>query len=675
MANDVRIRVSVTDDASPALRKVGQETDRLGTSAGGTGASMLSMGVAFAAVTAAATVAAGVLYSFYATNRDLELQLRKSTTVFAEQLPVVQAWADSNAAAMGLSSNQAINLAASMADLLIPMGMTRVAATDLATKTIGLSGALAEWSGGQRTAAEVASILQKAFLGETDGLKQLGIAISAEQVMAELATRGQQDLTGATLEQAKALAIQTLVFAKSADAQAAYAGGAGTAARAQAELTAHLKTAHEQMATALAPVIAAVAGALIGALIPAIDGLVVVFKFLVDHGTAVASALGGIATAITVLMIPKIIALTAATYVYVAALTAQAIALAMANPFLAAAAVIAGVATAAAIALALRTGDAAVATSKLAAEASALAPALDKAASSANALSKTMTDMSFAQLAAFIAAKALEGGLDDASTASGPLRDRLDELYERETKLKGITDALTESYTHANAIQAGLTAAKKADSEEMKRQAEGSKIMTDLVNISIAAYEKLQNTLTSLTGKFALMGDRARQAGFETVKAGFAAAGGNQGAALAAIQAGAAETARGIAEANALIGRAFATEGSVLFGDIAATNRALKAVQSGVPDPLLVELGLVKPLAHGGIVRARPGGTLALLGEGGRDEAVVPLGGSAGGMGGTVNVYLSGVITDPVATGRAVAAALNSASRTTGPLLLAGTVQ
>ena len=42
---------------------------------------------------------------------------------------------------------------------------------------------------------------------------------------------------------------------------------------------------------------------------------------------------------------------------------------------------------------------------------------------------------------------------------------------------------------------------------------------------------------------------------------------------------------------------------------------------------------------------------------------------------GGVTINLSGVITDPVATGQAVAAALNSASRTTGPLLLAGTVQ
>lgn len=49
-------------------------------------------------------------------------------------------------------------------------------------------------------------------------------------------------------------------------------------------------------------------------------------------------------------------------------------------------------------------------------------------------------------------------------------------------------------------------------------------------------------------------------------------------------------------------------------------------------------------LASGGVVRARPGGTLALLGEGGRDEAVIPLSRAGGAVGGTTvhihgNVY------------------------------------
>lgn len=48
-------------------------------------------------------------------------------------------------------------------------------------------------------------------------------------------------------------------------------------------------------------------------------------------------------------------------------------------------------------------------------------------------------------------------------------------------------------------------------------------------------------------------------------------------------------------------------------------------------------IGTIPTLAGGGIVRHRPGGTLALLAEGGRDEAVIPLDGKHGG--GTINVY------------------------------------
>ena len=59
-------------------------------------------------------------------------------------------------------------------------------------------------------------------------------------------------------------------------------------------------------------------------------------------------------------------------------------------------------------------------------------------------------------------------------------------------------------------------------------------------------------------------------------------------------------------------------------------------------------LGLpqIPQLAAGAIIRARPGGTLAVLGEGRNDEAVVPLprGGATAGLGGQpcIHIYLSG---------------------------------
>lgn len=51
-------------------------------------------------------------------------------------------------------------------------------------------------------------------------------------------------------------------------------------------------------------------------------------------------------------------------------------------------------------------------------------------------------------------------------------------------------------------------------------------------------------------------------------------------------------------------------------------------------------------LASGGVVKARPGGTLVVAGEGGRDEAIVPLGGGSSGSfdGVTVNIYAAGSI-------------------------------
>ncbi len=55
-----------------------------------------------------------------------------------------------NAAAMGLTKNQAVTLAGGLADLLVPMGMTSKEVAALSTKTLGLAGALSEWSGGVR---------------------------------------------------------------------------------------------------------------------------------------------------------------------------------------------------------------------------------------------------------------------------------------------------------------------------------------------------------------------------------------------------------------------------------------------------------------------------------------------------------------------------------------------
>lgn len=62
---------------------------------------------------------------------------------------------------------------------------------------------------------------------------------------------------------------------------------------------------------------------------------------------------------------------------------------------------------------------------------------------------------------------------------------------------------------------------------------------------------------------------------------------------------------------------------------------------SGLGGGLMQEMKGVPRMADGGIIRHSPGGTLALIGEGGRDEAVIPLD-RMGGMGTNVTINVNG---------------------------------
>lgn len=178
---------------------------------------------------------------------------KKSATVFEGSLADVQAWAKQNAASLGLTQAELVGTAAGVADLLKPMGFTADAAAGMATDMLDLSGALSAWTGGQRSAAEVSEIITKAMLGERDGLKELGISISEADVQARLAAKGQQDLTGAALEQAKALATQELILEKSADAQKAWSDGSMDSIKAQNEAKASLNQLKESFIQGIYP--------------------------------------------------------------------------------------------------------------------------------------------------------------------------------------------------------------------------------------------------------------------------------------------------------------------------------------------------------------------------------------------------------------------------------------
>lgn len=259
---DVPVRVPGAKQADNDLSGLGRRLGQLRDMAHGVGRTAVQAGK-MVGTGAAAMVTAGAIASaaLFQTGVQADALDSKVETVFGRKATgQVITWAHENAASMGLAESEARGLAAGLGDLLVPMGFTRERAAELSTTTIGLAGALSEWSGGQRTSAEVAEILQSAVLGEYDALKSLGIGLSAAEVSAELARRKQDKLTGAALAQAEAVATLDLVMAKSVDAQNAFANGADNPIRKQAEFRAAIAQTKVSISRELLPVSAEAIG-------------------------------------------------------------------------------------------------------------------------------------------------------------------------------------------------------------------------------------------------------------------------------------------------------------------------------------------------------------------------------------------------------------------------------
>lgn len=304
------------------------------------------------ALTAMGAGAAVVIPQLLNSGATLEAIGVKSATVFGDSLEDVQSWATGVAGSMGLTDTELVGAAASFGDLLKPMGFTADEAANMSTEMLDLSGALSAWSGGQVTATDAADVLSKAMLGEREGLKALGISISEADVQARLAQKGQEDLTGAALEQAKALATQELILEKSTDAQTAWTDGSFDGIKAQNEASAAVSTLKEEFVKGiypalqkLIPIVQRVA-TWVGANLPAafafagsaIAGVQTAIGWIGDNLNIVLPLLVGFGIAVTAALVPAFVAWTASA-------TAAAVAtLAAAAPFIAVGVAIAAVA-------------------------------------------------------------------------------------------------------------------------------------------------------------------------------------------------------------------------------------------------------------------------------------------------------------------------------------------
>jgi phage-related protein len=260
------IKIAILANSAAARRELDQFNAKLKHSESSTNLFGLSInktmkgvakGIAGAvAATAALAIAAGPKLLDIATK--VEAMGNKARIVFGGSLPMVRKWADTVSQKMGLTSLEAQNMAASIGDILVPMGFARVEAAKLSTQATSLSGALAQWSGGTKTTTDAQEALSDALTGEFERLKEFGVLLDADRVKSLMMAAGKDKLTGAARAQAQAEIVLKEITRQSAGAVTAYEQNTNKLALAKNKLTSQVNTLKERLATALIPAMSAV---------------------------------------------------------------------------------------------------------------------------------------------------------------------------------------------------------------------------------------------------------------------------------------------------------------------------------------------------------------------------------------------------------------------------------
>lgn len=282
------------------------------------GSQATSLGKKFAPASAAASGFLGVAAKGYMEG---ETAIRRYETVFKDSVGTMDDYYKKHKDTIALTNNEFKAQAASIGDLLNPMGFASEQTADLTQQVIDLASAQSSWAG--LDFEDTIYRINAAMLGETEGLKALGVKISAADISTQAATMTGKEYTGMTEEQIKALAVLELATQKSGDAIAAWdeqtENGLGTQERFNQAMR-DMRQFMENFGEAIAPGITVVVEAL-GAMFAALSSLpepvlavLGVFLGIIAIAAPLLLVIGGVASGISALA--GIIPLLTAAFVF-----------------------------------------------------------------------------------------------------------------------------------------------------------------------------------------------------------------------------------------------------------------------------------------------------------------------------------------------------------------------
>jgi len=160
-------------------------------------------------------------------------QTSKANVVFGEQSEIVRQWADGLGANVGRAGDKLLEMATTLQDTFVPMGLTRESATTLSTAMTELALDVASFN--DKADADVIRDFQSALVGNHETVLKYGIKINEAALKQEAYNLGLYSGQGALAESAKLQARVNLIMQGTTDAQ-------GDLIRTQAEYANQAKT-------------------------------------------------------------------------------------------------------------------------------------------------------------------------------------------------------------------------------------------------------------------------------------------------------------------------------------------------------------------------------------------------------------------------------------------------
>jgi hypothetical protein len=249
------------DGIAAATRQLGA----FGAQAGGLGSTLGKVGAALAGFGIAAKAVEFTKTSIDSA-RDLERNMYSLNTVFDDMAPIMQKFTE-NAHEIGLSQKDAAKASTFLGSVLKQSGFSMAETSEQTQKLVGLGVDLAATYG--YDVQEALLGMTALFRGEYDPIEKFGVAMKQSEINAELAARGQNNLSPALRRNAEQIVRMELLYERAADATGAFTGQSGNLFVEQKKLQAQFENMQASIGTQLLPVV----GALVQALVPLVDYL------------------------------------------------------------------------------------------------------------------------------------------------------------------------------------------------------------------------------------------------------------------------------------------------------------------------------------------------------------------------------------------------------------------